>query len=1302
MKNKTYKVQEMFQWFSQFNENHIRIQGETKVFDIKLNESTLPHLLGIHYVNKNYRENKAMEVYRHIYEKNLSDQEIYRTIKKNNPGKLKSVKRRVDTLQKFLENIEKGYIVEQTNPKTSIKSNYLVIQSEDNYFFHLGIHQSKNTYLETYFVQNNINYFEKSQIIEAIKGLYRYNETTLQFEPFSFRGKEYAIEKEEKRMDLYQYFGCENKEELYHLVETKDASVRELMDFMSYAQGQILSQEGLKNKKDMEKYLGTVKLPQKNEFSIFFLNTNNQIVSYNTFSYGTELAEVMGKSYHPTATQFCIVSGSENLNRCESLCRDLEGLRYRTLDRMYMRKNKIYSVDLEPGEMIGSVSEEKENIFPFSETFTDISNIPNMEKYQEFIEYYRDQQLQRKNVIVNHREIEKLLKLSNQHLSQEYFSIIAYDKDNKIINYETLFKGTINSSPVDFRIVIPYLLDKNIKGIQLLHNHPSGSPRPSRQDVALTRDMEILCEKFNKELLDHSIIGKEDVFSFQREGKLYNNTLIQGVAEIEDPKKMIEALKDDVENLRYANENMRGNKEVAKFIIPENPNALQHMTKELKNDKELVLHAIQKNGKMFKYASEILREDKDIVYEALKQDKTNTLYLGENIHQEIQEKGLETFLQEYEKEKEKQLEEKGKIEQDKLYIYEEKKLVSVEELSIEGYKNAFLLYKENEAKEPRLSNPKFEMFGITKNGEIYLTEIDRNEASYKLEDACERFQQYGKISEERNQKIFPKIIQDIDRKYEVNMIKAYQEITGREIAEPIPQAMRQKEGIEKDKIYAYILEGRNEQGEELSLIAEDNLTKEGIANVYKSSKELYEKGLVSKVKIFGVDSNGIVYHGRPDQRNFDLSKMEYAKNLISGSLKVNLLESRQEYILDKMREIDNQYHVGMLDLYQELKGKEIKNIEKKDVKEIMQPSSKKEEIKKEEKIAGITNAMQDGQKIMQEIMEEAKTPKPPKYKEKRDKFVESVIQSLEEGKIPWERDWESTSGIIHNPVSQTEYQGKNGFKLAVTSFLKGYKDPRWVTFKQAQQAEWKVKKGEKATTIEVYKRYDKLTKKDFDEKSLSGMSSSEKSKYMKENVYMFIKNYNVFNGQQLEGIAPFQEEKREVKYEKIDKILENSKVPIQYLGDKAFYNLETDSIALPEKGNFKSENRFYGTALHELSHSTGHADRLNRDLQGKFGSKSYAREELVAEFSSVFIGQQLGLNYDKEMLNNSKAYLQNWASQLKEDKSLLYGAIKDAEISSKCIVEMQTKEGPEIFQQYNQERQISKVQEKENENEVER
>ena len=111
---------------------------------------------------------------------------------------------------------------------------------------------------------------------------------------------------------------------------------------------------------------------------------------------------------------------------------------------------------------------------------------------------------------------------------------------------------------------------------------------------------------------------------------------------------------------------------------------------------------------------------------------------------------------------------------------------------------------------------------------------------------------------------------------------------------------------------------------------------------------------------------------------------------------------------------------------------------------------------------------------------------------------------------------------------------------------------------------------------------------------------------------------------------------------------------------------------------------------------------MNRDLQGKFGSKSYAREELVAEFSSVFIGQQLGLNYDKEMLNNSKAYLQNWASQLKEDKSLLYGAIKDAEISSKCIVEMQTKEGPEIFQQYNQERQISRVQEKENENEVER
>ena len=66
-------------------------------------------------------------------------------------------------------------------------------------------------------------------------------------------------------------------------------------------------------------------------------------------------------------------------------------------------------------------------------------------------------------------------------------------------------------------------------------------------------------------------------------------------------------------------------------------------------------------------------------------------------------------------------------------------------------------------------------------------------------------------------------------------------------------------------------------------------------------------------------------------------------------------------------------------------------------------------------------------------------------------------------------------------------------------------------------------------------------------------------------------------------------------------------------------------IFLPEQEAFHSENDYYATALHEIAHSTGHPSRLNRDLSGKFGSKSYATEELKAEFASVFIGQEKGL-----------------------------------------------------------------------------
>ena len=230
--------------------------------------------------------------------------------------------------------------------------------------------------------------------------------------------------------------------------------------------------------------------------------------------------------------------------------------------------------------------------------------------------------------------------------------------------------------------------------------------------------------------------------------------------------------------------------------------------------------------------------------------------------------------------------------------------------------------------------------------------------------------------------------------------------------------------------------------------------------------------------------------------------------------------------------------------------------------------------------------------------------------------------------------------------------------LIYSSYAKGYEDNRWVTFNQAKENGWSVRKGEKGTPIEIFKFYDKSTKKDLDMTMYNSLSPAEKVEYFTKNVYIVAKNYTVFNAQQVEGIPPI--EKKEVKdidYNKIDKIMENCGVPITHKGSSAFYSPSTDQIFLPEREAFHSENDYYATALHEIAHSTGHPSRLNRDLSGKFGSKSYATEELKAEFASVFIGQEKGLNYNFE---NNIAYIQSWAEVIKNNHEVLFSAIKEA------------------------------------------
>ena len=257
-KEKTYKVQEIFDWYKKFENIEVKIKGITKEFDIEIRDRYLPHLLGLQYINSNNNSNiKGKRLYSYIKDNNLSDEEILKRVETNYSSKVKEeVSKRIETFQNFLKNLENGIIVEKTLP-TKMNVNYLIIQNKNNNFYHLGILSGDNgailvdfesieekkekDFLKTYFVEANKDYFKDTSIVEQIKSIERYDEKEKEYIPFSFDDeknksllKEYYSEKKEKAKEfLEEYLQKKgiNTKELFRCVSPEHEDKNPSMSF---------------------------------------------------------------------------------------------------------------------------------------------------------------------------------------------------------------------------------------------------------------------------------------------------------------------------------------------------------------------------------------------------------------------------------------------------------------------------------------------------------------------------------------------------------------------------------------------------------------------------------------------------------------------------------------------------------------------------------------------------------------------------------------------------------------------------------------------------------------------------------------------------------------------------------------------------------------------------------------------------------------------------------------------------------------------------------------------------------------
>ena len=261
-------------------------------------------------------------------------------------------------------------------------------------------------------------------------------------------------------------------------------------------------------------------------------------------------------------------------------------------------------------------------------------------------------------------------------------------------------------------------------------------------------------------------------------------------------------------------------------------------------------------------------------------------------------------------------------------------------------------------------------------------------------------------------------------------------------------------------------------------------------------------------------------------------------------------------------------------------------------------------------------------------------------------ITDRIIELLEQGTVPWHKPWQ-TFGEAMNIISKKPYRGINQFLLNCSE----YDSPYWLTFNQAKKLGGSVCKGQKSTPVVFWKWFE-----------VEDPDTGEKSEKP------FLRYYRVFNLEQTEGIeapAASQEPTRQFSpIETCERIVRAIPNPPRIVHKKqaAWYSPSKDLVNMPKQNTFTSDEEYYSTLFHELTHASGHQSRLNRKTiteKAAFGSKTYAQEELVAEMGAAMLCGAAGI--ENRTIDNSAAYLQGWLKRLRQDNRLIVVAASQAQ-----------------------------------------
>lgn len=278
-------------------------------------------------------------------------------------------------------------------------------------------------------------------------------------------------------------------------------------------------------------------------------------------------------------------------------------------------------------------------------------------------------------------------------------------------------------------------------------------------------------------------------------------------------------------------------------------------------------------------------------------------------------------------------------------------------------------------------------------------------------------------------------------------------------------------------------------------------------------------------------------------------------------------------------------------------------------------------------------------------------------------ITDKIIAELEAGRLPWVQPWGTSAvqaplAMPKNAATERRYSGINVLILWGAVVQHGFPSQSWLTFRQALSLGGNVRKGERGTTVVFADRF---------------IPDQERARAREQgdepNAIPFLKRFTVFNVAQCDGlpddlaaVAPPVPDG--LILPEVEALIRASGADLRLGGDKAFYSPALDYIQVPRPEAYFEPINWHRTALHELGHWSGAPNRLGRDLSGSYGSKSYAREELVAEMTAAFTCATLGITPTIRHAD----YIGSWLEVLREDDRAIVRAASAASKAAEFLL----------------------------------